>query len=396
MYVPSVPTVRVSITGLAMTTLDWATKYHCRGLCIVPMTLKGDKKKPAVPWKRYQRSMPSPQTLRRWFSDGKYEALAVVLGEVSGQLACRDFDDPDVYQQWGKNFPKLSRELPTVKTGRGYHVYFTCKLEKTQKFDDGELRGEKSLCVLPPSKHGNGKEYEWIVPLPEGPILTIDPEEAGLCPEPVLQKRTEAVRSKPKQSEADLSKPSAIGLVGKDEIELAISATLPKQPGQRNIQVFQLARAIRGISVLADAAPKKLKPIVRQWHSRALKHIKTKPFEETWFDFLYGWPRVEIPMRLNLLEDAMRLGKENCVLEPDYEQESLRDLVALCRGLQGIMGDKPFWLATRTAGRVLSVDHMTAWRWLFLLEQDGWIKTVTKGDQHKATRFRYLGGQEGQ
>ena len=95
----------------------------------------------------------------------------------------------------------------------------------------------------------------------------------------------------------------------------------------------------------------------------------------------------------------MRLGKENCVLEPDYEQESLRDLVALCRGLQAIMGAKPFWLSTRTAGRVLNVSHNTAWRWLHGLELDGWIETVAKGgtakDPYKATRYRYLGGNKG-
>ena len=33
----------------------------------------------------------------------------------------------------------------------------------------------------------------------------------------------------------------------------------------------------------------------------------------------------------------------------------------------------------------------TAWRWLFGLEQDGWIKTETKGNRWRATRFRYTG-----
>ena len=367
------------------------------------MKLEGGKKKPAVSWTRYQNSAPSDQTLRRWFSDGKYVALAVVLGKVSGHLACRDFDDPEAYRRWAENFTDLAMELPTVKTGRGYHVYFTCQNVKTRKFDDGELRGEKSLCILPPSKHPNGKAYQWIVPLPEGQILTIDPEEAGLIPEivsqkiePVLQKRTEENRSKLKQTEADLSKQNAISVFGDDEIETAISVTLPKQPGQRNQQVFQLARALQGISAFADADPRQLRSIVKKWHTQALDHISTKPFEETWFDFLYGWPRVMIPMRLNLLEDAMILGKQNCASEPEYDQESLRDLVALCRGLQAIVGTKPFWLSTRTAGRVLGVDHMTAWRWLFLLEQDGWIKTKTKGNRLRATRYVYLGGQEGQ
>ena len=325
----------------------------------------------------------------------------MVLGEVSGFLACRDFDDPEAYKRWAENHPELAMELPTVKTGRGFHVYFVCKLEKTRKFSDGELRGEKSLCVLPPSKHPNGKKYAWIVALPEGQILAIDPEKSGLIPEePMLQKRTEAIRSKPKQSEADLSKLNAIEGGGVDEIETAITFTLPKAFGERNHQVFQLARALQGISAFVNIDPKKLKPIVKKWHSRALDHIQTKPFDETWFDFLHAWPRIEIPMRLNLLEDAMKLGKENYPDGVEYEQEGLRGLLALCLGLQAIMGAKPFWLSTRTAGRVLGVSHNTAWRWLHGLELDGWIETVAKGgtkeNPYKATRFRYLGRQEGQ
>ena len=96
----------------------------------------------------------------------------------------------------------------------------------------------------------------------------------------------------------------------------------------------------------------------------------------------------------------MILGRQNCPSDVEYEQEGLKDLLALCFGLQAIMGAKPFWLSTRTAGRLLSVPHMKAWRWLFLLEEDRWIETVAKGgtkeNPYKATRFRYLGKQAGQ
>ena len=401
MHCPGVPIVRVSTTGVAMTILDWAKRYYDRGWCIIPAKLENGKKRAAVRWKRYQQHRPSVQTLLGWFSNGRHEALAVVLGAVSGYLACRDFDDPKAYRQWAEKYPDLATELPTTKTGRGCHVYFNGKVEKTSKFQDGELRGEKSLCVLPPSKHPNGKKYEWIVPLPKGQIPAIDPERAGLIPkEALLQKRTEENRSNQKQSEAILSNLNAVKGVGEDEIETAISVTLPKAFGERNHQVFQLARALRGISALADADPRELRPIVKKWHSLALPHISTKPFEETWIDFFYGWPRVEIPMRLNLLADAMTLGKQNYPLDAEYEQEGLKGLLALCFGLQAIMGDQPFFLSTRTAGRLLSVPHMKAWRWLFLLEQDKWIETVAKGgtkeSPYKATRFRYLGRQAGQ
>lgn len=381
-----------------MTILGWAEHYYDRGWCTVPM--KG--KKAACKWRQYQNQRPDLVRVQQWFSNGQYKGIGVVLGEVSGYLACRDFDDPEAYKRWTENHPELATELPTVKTGRGLHVYFTCKGAKTRKLDDGELRGEKSLCILPPSEHFNGKKYEWIVPLRKNHIPAIDPEKAGLTAETplrrkeaVLQKRTEAIRSKPKQSEAIGSNTKAITLVGDDEIEMAITFTLPKAFGKRNHQVFQLARALQGISAFADADPNTLLSVVQKWHSRALPHISTKPFEETWIDFLYGWPRVNTPMRLNLLADAMKTAIENPVPDLKYEQPGLRNLVGLCRELQTIMGDQPFWLSTGTAGRLLGVDRMTAWRWLFLLEQDGWIKTETKGNTHRATRYRYLGRQKG-
>ena len=66
-------------------------------------------------------------------------------------------------------------------------------------------------------------------------------------------------------------------------------------------------------------------------------------------------------------------------------------LVAVCRELQRASGDKPFFLACRTTGRLLGVDHTTAWRWLFLLTHKGIIEEVEKGDRAKrrASRYRY-------
>ena len=75
-----------------------------------------------------------------------------------------------------------------------------------------------------------------------------------------------------------------------------------------------------------------------------------------------------------------------------YEQRELRLLASLCKELQRSAGDGPFYLSCRTAGRLLSVTHLRAWRWMMLLESDKWIQTVEKGSQEKrrATRFRYM------
>ncbi len=179
-----------------------------------------------------------------------------------------------------------------------------------------------------------------------------------------------------------------------EAIQAAIDCTLPIEGGQRHKQVFELARALKAIPQLADADPQQLKPIVREWHSKALPVITSKPFEETWIDFLKGWPNVRFPRG----EEPMAAIFERACSEgiPDvadqYEQAELQLLVGICRELQRAAGTGPFYLACRTAGRLLGVDHTTANRWLFLLVVDGVLAEIEKGDRRnrRASRFRYL------
>jgi hypothetical protein len=388
------------VSDSPLSLLDAALQYEATGLSIVPVKFVNGAKQGAIRWKQYQAQRPAPDTLRKWFSAGKYRGLAVVLGAVSGNLACRDFDDAGAYQAWAANHPDLAERLPTVQTGRGFHVYFICEDAKTLHLGDGELRGAKSLCVLPPSIHpATGKPYRWTVPLPDGPLPTIDPAKTGLAEVPVQQMRTDEKQKQSEQFQARSWESGRKAIAWTDELETAVQATLPASiQKKRNRAIFELGRRLRGIPALADVDPRDLRPFVKRWHALALPTIATKPFEETWADFLYSWPRVEIPFRVNLLEDALSAARANALPGLDYDQTELRDLAGLCRELQTIMGDKPFFLSVRTAGRLLNVDPTTAWRWLFVLEQDGLIATIEKGNAAtgRASRFRYVGGADEQ
>jgi hypothetical protein len=72
-----------------------------------------------------------------------------------------------------------------------------------------------------------------------------------------------------------------------------------------------------------------------------------------------------------------------------YEGDGLRLLVALCRQLQRQAGGAPFFLACRTAGGLLGVEHVTAWRWLFALIHDGLLVEVEKGDAKRCRANHY-------
>lgn len=110
----------------------------------------------------------------------------------------------------------------------------------------------------------------------------------------------------------------------------------------------------------------------------------------------YGYARASTRWRGQ--DDSNSLELQQTALPKiaaEYEQSDLRLLVALCRELQRACGDGPFYLSCRTAGTLLNVTHTTAWRWLFLLEQDDVIRVVSRGSQQskKASRYRYLGGR---
>jgi hypothetical protein len=401
-----------------MTLLDHALDYHRRGWCIIP--IRAGSKAALCEWKPYQEQRPDEKQLRRWFGCDRGYGLAVVLGEVSGGLMCRDFDCMQAYSSWTGVHPELAARLPTARTHRGRHVYGRGDVAAVRAespsgggiitYNDGELRAGGCYCLVPPSRHPSGSQYEWEVPLTDE-VPQIDVRTAGfLETDPCnrehrddrddrddrvdrdhrgVQKSTEAIHC---------SVLSVLSVAGTENlaaaIEHAIAESLPTGPGVRHRQVFELARALKAIPMLQDAPGADLRPLVEQWHRLAKPVITTQPFEETWIDFLKAWPRVKFPKGAEPMAGIFARATENIPQMADqYEQLGMRRLITLCRELQRESGGNPFFLSCRTAGRLLDVDHSTANRWLFLVEAEGVLRVTARGgpETQKATRYRYLG-----
>lgn len=146
------------------TLLDAALGFHQLGWSVLPVDIH---KKPVVRgWKRYQSEQADADQLTQWFtpgaSGGRIEGVAVILGQVSGDLVVRDFDTADGYALWSEKHPELVDVLPTVKTARGHHVYARIAGCRTLKFPDGELRADGAYVVAPPSRHIAGVTYTWL------------------------------------------------------------------------------------------------------------------------------------------------------------------------------------------------------------------------------------------
>lgn len=376
-----------------MNILQHVLEYHKRGWSIIPV--KQGTKKAATAWKRYQLQPADEDQLRKWFP--KHSSAAVILGAVSGNLACRDYDVPGSYEQWQKAHEHLADTLPTVKTARGYHVYFTSPDTKTTHDETGEIRGEGCYCLVPPSIHPNGDQYRWIVPITTPPPL-IDPVVFG---KPRLeQKRTEESRREQNERTEENGSHvggSAISREIQDEaqmIESAIEDTLPAATGMRNNQIFMLARRLKAIDPTMPRV--KQRKAVLQWHTRALPHISTKPYEDTWADFIYGWNRVRKPLDCNYMTGVLHRAESYKVKALDYEEQALQLLVKICHVLQEDAGADPFYLSARMAGNMIGMDHNKAWRYMSLLKEDGWLDVVHRGDRHHASRYRLKNFQSSQ
>lgn len=390
-----------------MAPLHSALHYRSWGWCLIPVNL-GDKR-PAIRWTPFQSRLPTEGELRRWFDRKDAYGVAVVFGPVSGNLGARDFDDQEGYTTWSRQNPQLARSLPTVETRRGRHVYFQadpanvahCRRSLGKAggtgaiaCGNGELRiGQGCYSVLPPSVHPTGFVYRWERP-PAGPNLPIVELEHFL---PTRVDATERHRDdgENRDNGGRQTKTDAINLLGHaNEIDGAILSTVPTGPGVRHRQVFELARALRAVPSLADAHALDLEPLVRRWHQLARPHITTKEFEETWIDFLKGWPRVKFPKGQEPMNAIFQtaIAADLPPAAARYDGAGPKLLVSLCRELQRGSGENPFYLSCRTAAGLLQVDHTTANRWLFMLTTDRILRVEEKGNRatRRATRYRYL------
>lgn len=397
--------------GVVAAAVDYAT----RGWSVLPI---GINKRPSIAtWKGCQTHAAKPEDVPGWFHRVQgVSGVGIVLGAVSGGLVVRDFDDAGGYAAWAKAFPKLAETLPTVKTGRGLHVYIRCAGVRTIKCGDGELRGEGAYVVAPPSKHPSGTYYEWLVPLPEGDVPLVDPTAAGLdrkwagvveVPSVGETERTESTETPEKtertddtEDTEDTEDPEAIARGWSEEtnkrIHDAVIRTLPPGFGQRNWHVFRLARALKAIPQVACLTTRNLRAlrlVVKDWHQRGRDRMLTKDFGVTWGDFAHAWPKVKYPEGDDVIGKARERaeGADPPAWTADYDPRQML-LASLCRELQRSAGAEPFFLSARVAGDQVGVDKDTANRWLRAFVADGALVEVLKGTRQsgKATRWRYV------
>ncbi len=371
--------------------LDFGLEYLRRyGWSVFPV--RG--KLPTGKWKNFQSERPTERELRRMFERPDMTGLAVILGQVSGDLWARDFDEAEAYPRWAAAFPDLARRTPTVATARGAHVYGCWPAITFAALEDGELRaGGGCYCLLPPSKHPSGVLYTWRIP-PAATIPRLDPATCGLKKTwSVTQEHRNTgtqVTQEPSGRGGETEAPERAGGVPSD----VIRKTIPDGPSQNHKALFDLARRVRGLEVDRGGAftLAALRQALAAWCAQN-PHVNPERMEVDYVaEFLTAYGDVRVPFGADGTLDIA--WKAALVAAPPPEAaeygEALGLLAAWCRELQRVAGARAFYLGARTVQeRFKLAAPLLAWRRLKLLIRLGILEQVEAGDRRRAATFRY-------
>lgn len=424
-------------TGVQGLTLpEAAVTYAARGWPVFPVhsvrdgactCRKGSKCKGAAKHPRARHGHKDATTdvgkIKAWWRKWPDANIGVATGAVSGIVVV----DVDPRHNGQLTLQQLQDGLgvlpagPVVNTGGGgWHLVFKHpgrRVPSRNNIAEGiDIKADGGYIVAPPSNHSSGGNYRWRV----GPDAVSMPQmseswlrflSGAIVTETAQdirdirghQKDTQKIPPPPPRAESESPRSEGqVGINADDQrfIEDCICKALPSERGTRHDRVFQLARLLQGNERIAGWPLRQLRPIVDLWYKHAVKRLGAAYIEatidENWFDFAEGWDKVKYPGEGGLMTMVLERVRRNDLpaVAMEYHSPEVRFLIAVCRELQKEAGEAPFYLATSTVAKLLSLEHrMQAHRWLDGLVRDGVLELVERGDPKKriASRFRYLG-----
>jgi hypothetical protein len=388
------------------------------GLSVIPV--RG--KRAACRWKPYQERRPTEGELAQMMAAPGLTGFAVICGLVSGGLVVVDYDVAEAYEEWAGAHRALARQLPTVRTARGYQVYFRGPSHFVE-LEWGEYRGtSRQYVVAPPSRHPSGVVYEWVIPPGEDIPCLDDPTSAGLLPSASLAEPHSAKSKSTSKTKAITSTSSSLShrytpggvdntsvLSGEDVIavfkrrgvqcrprawmlpdRVVNLARLhrPARAGQRHNKLFDYARALQGTNIAWQ--PHMLWGAFRQWWEGAHPVVRTKSELTSLVEFLDAYDAVRSPAgRLDvsrLAEEAADVPLPTAALRLP---ERARTLLRACVALQQVNGGATFFLTYQDAGRLLGACKRAGQYEVQRLLKGGFLERLTTGNNYRGEASCY-------
>ena len=157
------------------TMLDAAWRFADRGWAVLPV-LDGSKRPLLRGWP--ERASSDRDEIRAWWQRWPDAAVGVLAGSRSG-LAILDVEAEHLaeFTRWSAQH-ELPETLRVTSGGGGTHYYFSRDeaLPRRKVAGIGDLQGNASYVVAPPSRHASGTTYRFadghgfdtpVAPMPE-------------------------------------------------------------------------------------------------------------------------------------------------------------------------------------------------------------------------------------
>jgi len=374
--------------SLSADLIKQAEYLHGLGLSLIP--IKRGTKQAKGGWRDAQRGRRTLDRLRRELSADDVGGLAVVLGNVSGGLHCRDFDTADGYGRWAEQYPELAATLPTVKTPRGHHVYFMLHDEEsTRKLGDGELRGRASYTLLPPSEHPEGGKYlthgtlrfrkDKKIPRIHLSASGLDQYWSGETP---LALGSETLPTSSRRSVDPVDPVDPIDPINQkpQTDQQILAACRVSGSGQHDKMTMKLARFCKFDARFITRETRR--QLFEPWFRENQRHFTESDIEVCWVKFERAYKAAKLPVGAGGVA-AQVLAKLATV--PDVPEllpgrgEKLRRLACALAEMTRRNSGEPFKISANMVGRALGVSDQAAQAYFTALEDEGIIRVQDRG-----------------
>ena len=144
--------------------VDHAVMYADSGFSVIP--LQPRQKIPAInTWRGAQNEAPTPETIKRWWSQYPHCNIGLVCGAVS-QCVVVDCDGLEAVKRYSERFPHLLDTYQVASGSRkGRHFYYRTRggMKSTRYIGtvgNVEIQADGKYVVAAPSVHPTGGIYE--------------------------------------------------------------------------------------------------------------------------------------------------------------------------------------------------------------------------------------------
>jgi hypothetical protein len=335
--------------------------------------------------------------------------IGVALGEKSGNLVALDVDTDEMIQPFltANSFLKDTLQTHGAR-GRvfwirmaGEYPHATKRLKNDSGEDCGEFRSNGSQSIIH-GIHPSGKAYAIVnhaKPVIVEFASIIWPTEITNPPKLETQlpvTATEDTEDTEDTKDTDESEEGAVWLFSVHSVEDALRISTPTMPHQNYRCALVLARAVKAVEAQAGKpfTPEQHRDIHNQWLIRAAQFLRPGQTKEDYFmEYLNAYKLAKYPLGSVVMAQAIEAAKKN-PLPPDMltwtDNPDVRLLAAICRELQSMAGNEPFYLSARTVQNIFKHDtHATGAKWLrsFCVMQI--LDEVEKGKGMRASRYRF-------